>query len=404
MRYPEFLTSTGTIGFVAPSLGCATEPYISRFASAQKKLTALGHRFQFGPNCSICEGIGISNTPAKCGDELNTMYKSADNDAIISCGGGEMMCEVVPFMDFEKIRNSKPKWYMGYSDNTNFTFTSATLADTAAIYGPCIGDFGMEPWHEAVADAYGLLTGSKLHFKNYSQWELDSEDDAPANAPYHVTEPTVMKTFVPDLAAGCGGGGSDGLASSRDCGGSDGLASSRDCGGSDSLASSRGSVGLAASCSNGCCSGATSSSDVVRFEGRLIGGCMDCLENLIGTPYDKVADFAERYKEDGIIWFLEACELNVFSIRRTIWHMKAAGWFQHVKGFLIGRPGIYGEELFGLDQYRAVTDLLSEYKVPILMDLDIGHHPPMIPMLCGGYGKVDFSEKENRFEIEYELK
>jgi len=359
MRYPEFLTSTGTIGFVAPSLGCATEPYISRFASAQKKLTALGHRFQFGPNCSICEGIGISNTPAKCGDELNTMYKSADNDAIISCGGGEMMCEVVPFMDFEKIRNSKPKWYMGYSDNTNFTFTSATLADTAAIYGPCIGDFGMEPWHEAVADAYGLLTGSKLHFKNYSQWELDSEDDAPANAPYHTTEPTVMKVFVPgydDMALG---------SSPTD---------------------------------------ASGAPDLVRFEGRLIGGCMDCLENLIGTPYDKVSDFAERYKEDGIIWFLEACELNVFSIRRTIWHMKAAGWFKHVKGFLFGRPGIYGEELFGLDQYRAVTDLLSEFGVPILMDLDIGHHPPMIPMLCGGYGKVEFSEKENQFEIEYELK
>lgn len=368
MRYPDFLNKNGTIGFAAPSLGCATEPYISRFSSAQKKLAELGHSFQFGPNCSICEGIGISNTPANCGEELNNMYKSTDNDAIISCGGGEMMCEVVPFMDFETIRTSKPKWYMGYSDNTNFTFTSATLADTAAIYGPCIGDFGMEPWHEAVSDAYGLLTGSKLHFKNYSHWELDSEDDAPANAPYHTTEPTVMKAFVPDSAAGCDSDNNH----------------------------------LAAGCDGG--SGTSSAPVIIHFEGRLIGGCMDCLENLIGTPYDKVADFAEHYKEDGIIWFLEACELNVFSIRRTIWHMKAAGWFKHVKGFLIGRPGIYGEELFGLDHYRAVTDLLSEYKIPILMDLDIGHHPPMIPMLCGGYGKVEFSEKENRFEITYELK
>ncbi|SFQ21396.1 Muramoyltetrapeptide carboxypeptidase LdcA (peptidoglycan recycling) [Lachnospiraceae bacterium XBB1006] len=344
MRYPAFLKKNGTIGFVAPSLGCATEPYISRFASAQQKLSALGHTFKFGPNCSICEGIGISNTPTNCGEELNSMYKSADCDAIISCGGGEMMCEVVPFMDFDGIRATQPKWYMGYSDNTNFTFTSATLADTAAIYGPCIGDFGMEPWHPAISDAYALLTGSKLHFKNYDKWELDSEESAGPNDPYHVTEPTIMKAFCADTTA------------------------------------------------------------PITFEGRLIGGCMDCLENLIGTPYDKVTDFADRYREDGIIWFLESCELNVFSIRRTIWHMKAAGWFQHVKGFLIGRPGIFGEELFGLDQYKAVTDLLSEYNVPILMDLDIGHHPPMIPMLCGGYAKVEFSEEKNEFGITYELK
>ena len=29
MRYPEFLSEGGTIGFVAPSFGCATEPYIT---------------------------------------------------------------------------------------------------------------------------------------------------------------------------------------------------------------------------------------------------------------------------------------------------------------------------------------------------------------------------------------
>ena len=27
MRYPEFLKQNGTIGFVAPSFGCATQPY-----------------------------------------------------------------------------------------------------------------------------------------------------------------------------------------------------------------------------------------------------------------------------------------------------------------------------------------------------------------------------------------
>ena len=49
----------------------------------------------------------------------------------------------------------------------------------------------------------------------------------------------------------------------------------------------------------------------------MIGGCMDCLVNLIGTKFDRVGEFLERYKDDGFIWFLESCDLNVMSIRRA---------------------------------------------------------------------------------------
>ena len=141
---------------------------------------------------------------------------------------------------------------------------------------------------------------------------------------------------------------------------------------------------------------------VIALEGRLIGGCMDILQMYPGTPYDKVKEFNEKYKEDGIIWFLEACDLNVISIRRAIWQLKEAGWFEHLKGFLIGRPLIYGQEMFGVDQYRAVTDLLAEYNVPIIMDLDIGHLAPMMPIMCGGTAKV--SVKGNEITIQYTYK
>ena len=40
------------------------------------------------------------------------------------------MCEILPYIDFEKIRNSEPKWFFGYSDNTNLIFLLATLCDT----------------------------------------------------------------------------------------------------------------------------------------------------------------------------------------------------------------------------------------------------------------------------------
>jgi muramoyltetrapeptide carboxypeptidase LdcA involved in peptidoglycan recycling len=140
----------------------------------------------------------------------------------------------------------------------------------------------------------------------------------------------------------------------------------------------------------------------IHLEGRLIGGCMDCLVNLLGTSFDHVAEFNERYQNGKIIWFMEACDLNLMSIRRGIWQMKHAGWFQNLAGFLIGRPLCFGEEAFGIDQYRAVTDLLAEYGVPVIMDMDIGHLPPMMPLIVGATAAVDV--KGNEVSITYTWK
>lgn len=61
----QILPDGGTIGFVAPSFGCATSPYQETFEHAQKRFTELGYRLDLGPNCyeSSGIGIGISNTP-----------------------------------------------------------------------------------------------------------------------------------------------------------------------------------------------------------------------------------------------------------------------------------------------------------------------------------------------------
>ncbi|MGN1188137.1 MAG: S66 peptidase family protein [Lachnospiraceae bacterium] len=330
MRYPEFLNKNGTIGFVAPSFGCNIEPYRSAFGNAQKKLAALGHGFDIGPNCYAGEGIGISNTPPKCGSELTEYYCSENNDVLISCGGGELMCETMDFVDFDRIKAAKPKWYMGFSDNTNFTFLLTTICDVASIYAPCAASFGMEPWHQSIQDAYDILTGSKDTVSGYPLWEKEGiRDEEHPYLPYNLTEKRELHYYLP------------------------------------------GKHGIEA-----------------EFQGRLIGGCMDCLVNLAGTNFDHVAEFNERYADEGIIWFLEACDLNVLSIRRALWNLEHAGWFKNVKGFLIGRPLCFGSELMGMNQYNAVTGVLAKYNVPIIMDLDIGHLSPMMPLVCGSYARV----------------
>ena len=173
MKFPKFLPDGGTIGFVAPSFGCATSPYQETFEHAQKRFTELGYRLDLGPNCYESSGIGISNTPEKCAQELMDYYVKSDNDCLISCGGGELMCEILPYMDFDRLAKADPKWYMGYSDNTNMTYLLATLADTASIYGPCAGAFGMELWHPAISDAFHLLTGRAQTVSGYPLWEKE---------------------------------------------------------------------------------------------------------------------------------------------------------------------------------------------------------------------------------------
>ena len=349
MRYPAFLKEKGTIGFPAPSFGCATEPYRTAFENAQKKWKNIGYKVDLGPNCYVEKGIGISNTPMECGRELTQYYISKDNDCLISCGGGELMCEILEYVDFDAIRKAEPKWFMGYSDNTNMTFLLNTLCDTAAIYGPCAASFGMEPWHPSLTDAMELLSGKKNEEVSYGKWEREGiKDEERPLAPYQCTEELALKIFQPDQT------------------------------------------------------GNMRQQDTAIMEGRLIGGCMDCLVNLLGTRFDKVKEFVDNYKEDGLIWFLEACDLNVFGVRRAMWQMEQAGWFRNAKGFLIGRPlCCYGQEMMGLDQYSAILPTAQRHGIPVIMDIDLGHLPPMMPLVSGSIAKVTAEDNRLKIKMEY---
>ena len=260
---------------------------------------------------------------------------------VISCDDGELMCEILDDVDFDKIKKSKPVWFLGYSDNTNLTFLLPTICDITAIYSPCAPAYGMEPWHPSLKDTFELLTGKSNMAHGYDKWEKESlKNEENPLVPYNVTEKTEIKKF---------GAGKDDAKT--------------------------------------------------EISGRLIGGCLDCLSNLAGTKFDKVSDFNEKYKEDGIIWFMESCDLNPMAIRRAIWQLDHAGWFKYVKGFLIGRPLCLDEEILGVDRYNAVYPLLEKYNVPIIMDLDIGHTAPMMPIVSGA--KAEIVVEKNSIKIHY---
>ncbi len=47
-----------------------------------------------------------------------------------------------------------------------------------------------------------------------------------------------------------------------------------------------------------------------------------------------------------------------------------------------------GVEEFGIDHYQAFCEMLYQHHVPVLLDLDIGHLPPMMPLVCGSMAHV----------------
>lgn len=339
MRIPEFLKDKGTIGFIAPSFGCTTYPYAQRFDNAVKTFNAMGYKTVEGPNCRVDAGLGMSNTPEKCGAELNDAMCDRESDAIISCGGGELMCTAIPYMDFDRIKKAPPKWYMGYSDNTNYVFFSTTVCDTAAIYGECAASFGQEKWHRSHQDSFDLITGKKTVFSNYDLYEAEKTDTSVNPlAAYHLTGKTAIT----------------------------------------------------------CDAGNTS------FSGRLVGGCLDCLAGIAGTEFDHFKDFAEKYKDDGIIFFMESCEFNTMGVVRALWKLKHCGWFDcNIKGFLIGRSMLMDNTDFGITMPEAFDYVLKELNVPIIHGMDIGHVPPQMPTVSGAYAGVTY--ENGRVTVSYDF-
>ena len=243
---PKFLNNKSKLYLVAPSFGCTTSPYKERLEKAIITLQEKGHQVTVGPNCFLAIGKCASNSPEERAKEFMTAYES-DADAIISVGGGEMMTEILEYIDFEKIKTLPPKWFVGFSDNTNLTFTLTTICDIPTIYGPCAGAYHYKRYTHNIKDCYQMLQG-KLDFKGYSRFEGFKEVLDPLGKPQFTRKKVITPFNYKE-----------------------------------------------------------------PFSGTIIGGNLDIMTMLCGTPFEHMAEYADRHPE-GIIVYFEACDLSPLSI------------------------------------------------------------------------------------------
>jgi muramoyltetrapeptide carboxypeptidase LdcA involved in peptidoglycan recycling len=124
----------------------------------------------------------------------------------------------------------------------------------------------------------------------------------------------------------------------------------------------------------------------VDVTGRLIGGCIDVLAHLHGTPYGDLPAYGEAHAGDGLIVYLEAAEQNALDIARALHGMRLAGWFDHARAVLIGRTPAPDSPQYS--QSDAVADALGGLGVPVVLDVECGHVPPQMPFVNGALGRV----------------
>ena len=326
MIRPPYLQKGDLIYLVAPSFGCTIDPYATRLDVSIQKWKGKGFSIKEGPNVRLEEGIAASASPEARAKEIHDAFAS-NASLVLSVGGGELMNEMLPYIDFRKIATCEPKWFMGFSDNTNLTFMLTLHCGWMTVYGPCAPSFFQKKWRLCEQDAYELLQG-RTHFEGYPKYSISGRNPKPLVS-YWCTQKKVI----------------------------------------------------------------TPVNYKKPFEGTLMGGCLDILQLYCGTEFDRVKQFQQEHPE-GIIWYLEACDLNALALRRAYFQLREAGWFANATGFILGRPKSAMEDCLGADRFNAVNDILAPLGKPILMDADLGHISPSLPIINGAKAKVTY-EKEN---------
>ncbi|MDF2609819.1 MAG: peptidase LD-carboxypeptidase [Lachnospiraceae bacterium] len=337
MIYPQFIKIGDTIGITAPSDGNKTEIDFVRLDNGKRQLMELGYKVIETAHVRNSEK-GRSADGRTRAAEFTQLLKDKDVKWIISAKGGEYLMEMLSHTDFNNM-SLNPKWVQGYSDNTGLTFTITTNCDIATVYGNNFNDFGMEPMHKAIRDNLAIIEGENMIQHSFDFYEDGYYERITGLEGYRLDQPVCWRNLT---------------------------------------------VG-----------------EEISMTGRLLGGCFDVLLNLVGTRFDNTVNFINQYKEDGIVWYLESFALTSETITTGLWHLKEAGWFEHVKGFVFGRPAFFNAES-AISYEEAILSVLEELKVPVILDADIGHKAPQMTVINGAYATI--SSKNGKGSIALELK
>lgn len=261
--------------------------------------------------------------------EFNEMMESNHIDLVIPPWGGELLIEILEGIDFETM---KKKWVLGYSDTSVLLLEITLKTGIATAHGPNLIDLRGQYQDETTAMWQPVLatkTGDTVIQHSSDKYQKKWQHDNPSPCVFHLTEETYWKT--------------------------------------------------------------TSNQDV-KIQGRLLGGCVDVIRHLVGTPYGDVEAFRKNFiNGEPIVWYLENCELSTTDLRRSLVQMRLAGWFDQCAGIMFGRSSA-NHPVNNYLVEDVYNELSTELKIRIVYDIDCGHVPPQITFINGAFAEVQVRE------------
>lgn len=340
MIYPADLEKGFSIGVTATSSGFEGEVDYRRLDSAINHFKELGYPVITTPNVKT-NYKGRSSDGKTRAKELISLVRNPNIRVIIAASGGDFLVEMLPYLDFKTIKDN-PRWFQGFSDTTGLGFTITTNLDIATIYSYNFSSFGMKNWHKSLSDNLLILEGKDIIQKSFDKYQDG-----------YYPRITGLEDFVLEKKVGWRNLPSKGINKHKE----------------------------------------------INVHGRVLGGCLDILLNIVGTRFDKTVEFVDRYRDDGILWFLESYNLSSDALIRGLWQLKEAGWFKNAVGFIFGRPAMYDAQ-YEISYEEALYSVLGNLNLPIIMDADIGHASPQFTMINGALATVKSHNKKGTIVFE----
>lgn len=325
IRYPRPLRPGDTVAVTAPSAPVRPE-HEARLAFVANWLRDRGFDVVLG-ECLL--GDGITSAPAhERAAEFTAFLRDPRVRAIVPPWGGELAIDLVDLIDHDSLC-ADPTWVVGWSDISTLLLPLTLRSCVATVHGQNLMDApyalpsGTAHWLDVVTAPAGT---SFVQFdpRVHRHGGFDDWERLPTADRMDLSEPASWRVLM---------GGPD-----------------------------------------------------VDVTGRLVGGCLDVVCHLAGTPFGDVGAFARRHEGDGLVVYLENCEASSLDAARMLHGLRLAGWFDSASAVLIGRTAAPAR--VGLSQDDAVLDALGSLDVPIIADVDFGHVPPGNVLVNGALARV----------------
>ncbi|MCB5169486.1 LD-carboxypeptidase [Streptomyces bambusae] len=326
IRYPRPLRPGDRIGVTSPSSG-VPEHLLERFKVGVATVEARGFDVVVG---RCMDGSGHVSAPAReRADELTEMLLDPAVRAVVPPWGGETAIDLLPLLDWDRLRDAEPTWLVGYSDTSTLLTPLTLLTGTATVHGnnlmdtPYLVPDGLLSWLDVVTAEQGQpftqVPPGRYRSGGWDDW---------------AAVPGVRELTL-------------------------------DAAGAWTRLDGSGDVDVA---------------------GRLIGGCIETLCNLTGSRYLDTAAFARAHAPEGLLVYVEAGGEGALAICRYLHGMRLAGFFDAANAVIVGRAP--GADAPSMTQHEAVLDALGPLGVPLIADVECGHVPPFMPVVNGAYGRL----------------